>query len=119
MSSIWQSPSGGSILPFDPNEAILALRSERYLALRRTRTTSLSFARHVYYRLRPLLPRRLQIAFRRGFVRVQEGTSFPRWPTETALYDLADLLLGSSLAPPDSLFRRSPRGRMATTGRWC
>ncbi len=94
VSSIWQSPCGGSILPFDPNEAILALRSERYLALRRTRTTSLSFARHVYYRLRPLLPRQLQIALRRGFVRVQEGTSFPRWPTETALHDLAELLLG-------------------------
>jgi hypothetical protein len=94
LSSIWRSPDGGSILPFDPNEAILALRSERYLALCRGRTTSLSFARHVYYRLRPLLPRRLQIALRRGFVRVQEGASFPRWPTETALHDLAELLLG-------------------------
>ena len=93
ISSIWQSPDGGSILPFDPNEAILALRSERYLALCRTRTTTLSLARHVYYRVRPLLPRRLQIALRRGFVRVQEGGAFPRWPTEPALHDLAELVL--------------------------
>jgi hypothetical protein len=39
------------------------------------------------------MPRRLQIAARRSFSRVQRHGAFPRWPVEPALHDLTDLLL--------------------------
>jgi hypothetical protein len=50
--------------------------------------------RRSYYAVRPLLPRSAQIGLRRAFTRVQMQTAFPRWPTETALHDLCDLVLG-------------------------
>jgi hypothetical protein len=41
-----------------------------------------------------LMPRALQIGLRRRFARVQERTTFPRWPVETAAHDLFDFVLG-------------------------
>jgi hypothetical protein len=89
----WRTRDGGTILPFDPDEAIANLRSERYLALRARGPSWKAIARRVYYAVRPLLPRRAQIAMRRAFTRVQARTTFPRWPAETALHDLSDLVL--------------------------
>jgi peptidoglycan/xylan/chitin deacetylase (PgdA/CDA1 family) len=40
-----------------------------------------------YYRLKPLLPRRLQIAMRRLYARRQMATEFPRWPIEPLLVE--------------------------------
>ena len=77
------------LLPFDPNAAIQGLVREEYAR----RTTSISLARRAYYRLRPLLPRSVQIAARRRFVRVQERAVFPSWPAEAALDDLQRFLL--------------------------
>jgi hypothetical protein len=48
----------------------------------------------IYYRLRPLLPRPVQIWLRRRFARLQARSSFPRWPIETCLHDFFDLVLG-------------------------
>jgi hypothetical protein len=45
-----------------------------------------------YYRVRPALPRAVQIAARRGFARVQARRSFPRWPVEQGLHALYDFL---------------------------
>jgi hypothetical protein len=91
-SWIWRAGDGGSILPFDPDALLLALRSEAY---RRTgRGAAGTAARRAYYAARPLLPRRAQLALRRGYTRVQERAPFPRWPLETALHDLTDLVLG-------------------------
>lgn len=38
-----------------------------------------------YYALKPLLPRRLQLAIRRLYARRQSRREFPRWPTEDLL----------------------------------
>jgi hypothetical protein len=46
-----------------------------------------------YYLLKPAIPRRVQLVLRRGFVRVQEQSSFPRWPVEDSLHDLYAWLL--------------------------
>jgi hypothetical protein len=89
-SWIWRAGDGGSILPFDPDALLLAFRSEAY---RRAGGAGRSAARRAYYAARPLLPRRAQIALRRSYTRVQERTPFPRWPLETALHDLTDLVL--------------------------
>src|SRR5687768_2378042 len=38
-----------------------------------------------YYALKPLLPRRLQLAMRRRYARRQSRREFPRWPAEDVL----------------------------------
>jgi peptidoglycan/xylan/chitin deacetylase (PgdA/CDA1 family) len=77
------------VLPFDPDEAVRNLRSEAYV-----HGGARAAARRVYYRVRPLLPRPLQLAARRAFTRVQGRATFPRWPLEPALHDLVDLVVG-------------------------
>jgi hypothetical protein len=96
IGSVWMDTSSGSILlPFDPNEAILLLWSEKYQNLGQRRAFALvqELARRSYYRMRPLLPREAQLKLRRGFRRVQARPGFPRWPIETALHDLYNFLL--------------------------
>ena len=81
---------GGEIrLPFDPDEALLNLRREAYV-----RDGLRAAARRAYYRLRPLLPRTVQLAARRSFTRVQARATFPAWPVETAADDLTRLVVG-------------------------
>jgi hypothetical protein len=46
-----------------------------------------------YHLVRPLIPRSAQLALRRGFTRVQDRVSFPRWPVEDSLHDLYGWLL--------------------------
>lgn len=75
--------AGAIKLPFDPDEALLNLRREAYV-----RAGARAVARRAYYRMRPLLPRSVQLAARRSFVRVQAQATFPRWPVETAAHDL-------------------------------
>lgn len=40
-----------------------------------------------YYRLKPLLPRRLQLAMRRRYAKRQAHTAFPAWPIEPSLVE--------------------------------
>ena len=81
-------------LPFDPNEVMLSLWSEAYLPQQNTwRARTKRSALRGYYTLRPAMPRNLQIWLRRRFSAMQARTRFPRWPVETALHDLYDLLL--------------------------
>jgi hypothetical protein len=86
---------GSVFLPFDPDEVVHLIRSERYLSLTTSALASGStrLARSLYYRVRPLLPRPVQIAMRRGFTSVQHRSTFPRWPIETSLHDVLDLVL--------------------------
>jgi hypothetical protein len=95
-ASVWRTRQGATLLPFDPDELVLNLRSERYAQLERSwRRTVRSSARRAYYALRPLIPRGAQIALRRAFTRLQTrgGQAFPRWPTEPALHDLCSFVL--------------------------
>ena len=62
--------------PFDPREYLY----ESYVERRR-----LSSALRLYYALRPLIPRRLQLALRRACVPIQRSRSFPAWPIEPLL----------------------------------
>lgn len=87
--SIWRGERGVA-LPFDPNEALHALRSEAYRDADRGRWRPTSSLLGAYYRVRPFIPRRIQIGMRRAFARVQgaDETAFPAWPLETTLHDL-------------------------------
>jgi hypothetical protein len=92
---LWRDGAGNVFLPFAPDAAISALLEEAYVDAGRVgpRRSALALARSTYYRVKPLLPRRAQLALRRRFTRVQEKASFPRWPVETSLHDLYALLL--------------------------
>lgn len=50
-----------------------------------------------YYRVKPLLPRRLQIAMRRLYAKRQMRTEFPRWPIEPLLVERRRAELRSAL----------------------
>jgi peptidoglycan/xylan/chitin deacetylase (PgdA/CDA1 family) len=96
VSAIRRSEDGSVFLPFDPDDAARTVLREAYLELTTSRfeaqTTTL--ARAAYYRLRPFVPRGVQLALRRRFARVQDHPAFPRWPVESALHDLYDFVLG-------------------------
>ncbi len=93
--SILRMADGSLFLPFDPAECVTNLRSERYREFGRPalRSRARSGAVHAYYAIRPLLPRSVQLAMRRAVARRQRPPAFPRWPAETSLHDLTDLLL--------------------------
>ncbi|HEX4305090.1 MAG TPA: hypothetical protein VHZ54_03560 [Solirubrobacterales bacterium] len=46
-----------------------------------------SRAMSAYYALKPLMPRRLQIAMRRAYAKRQAAAEFPRWPIEPLLVE--------------------------------
>jgi peptidoglycan/xylan/chitin deacetylase (PgdA/CDA1 family) len=95
VAAVLHARDGSVFLPFDPDEASATLLREAYLETTSSavsRKTS-AVARAAYYRARPLLPRDLQLALRRRFVRIQERSAFPRWPSEPALHDLYYFML--------------------------
>lgn len=95
VASIWSHRGGTVFLPFDPGEVISNYWSERYQTVGRSgiATGLRPLAKRSYYRVRPLIPRPVQIRLRRLLSRVQERTAFPRWPIETALHDFYELVL--------------------------
>ena len=52
------------------------LRYERYVE-----AGSRSWKMDAYYALKPLMPRKLQLALRRAYVPRQARRAFPRWPS--------------------------------------
>ena len=87
-TSIWRSHRGDVALPVDPSDVILNFWSERY---RTDHSTSALMGRtsvqRAYYTVRPLLPRRAQIAIRRAISHLQARAEFPQWPVEKSLHD--------------------------------
>jgi hypothetical protein len=90
---IVDAPGAAVLLPFDPDEAISNLWSEAYRTGAGGSGPLKRAALRSYYAVRPGMPRSVQIWLRRRFSKIQARTSFPRWPIETALHDLYDLLL--------------------------
>jgi hypothetical protein len=60
------------------------------------------WGRRVSYRLKPLIPRPVQIAVRRGLVRIQSKVAFPAWPIEPILVNMAGDCLKSAIRRSDS-----------------
>jgi hypothetical protein len=94
VASIQKTSSGSVFLPFEPDEVIHNYWSEAYLQIGASPVKAgiTNLARRSYYRLRPLLPRRAQIRFRRLLAPIQARSSFPGWPSEEALHDFYALL---------------------------
>jgi hypothetical protein len=95
VGQVWTNDQGSVFLPFDPGEAMSWLWSERYTTLDglRLRNRLRQLMVSVYYTVRPLLPRKLQLLLRRGHAARQTYPEFPGWPEEHALHDLYDWLL--------------------------
>jgi hypothetical protein len=91
-TGVW-SRGDDRALPFDPAEALEALWSEAYLDVTagRARGRRAAVVR-AYYLVRPVVPRRLQIALRRAFARIQRRSRFPAWPVDTTGMDLLALV---------------------------
>jgi hypothetical protein len=96
VAHVWTDDRGNFFLPFDPGEAMSWLWSERYTTLDgvRLRNRLRRLAVTIYYAVRPLLPRRVQLLMRRQHAARQTYPDFPRWPEEHALHDLYDWMLG-------------------------
>ena len=93
-ASLWRSCEGRMFLPFDPDEVVTNLWSEAYAELAGSAGSAVkAVMRRVYYRLRPVMPRALQLSLRRRAVRFQRQARFPRWPIEPSLHDILDLVL--------------------------
>jgi hypothetical protein len=96
LSAVYTNERGDVWLPFDPGAVMHDLWSESYRRLG-TGARLRSQARHagvrVYYALRPLVPRELQLSLRRRIAQ-RSVAAFPRWPLEPGLHDMYDWLLG-------------------------
>jgi peptidoglycan/xylan/chitin deacetylase (PgdA/CDA1 family) len=64
---------------FDPDDYLF----ERYAGPREGQSPLV----RAYYRLKPLIPRRVQLAIRRRYAKRQAQREFPRWPIEPILVD--------------------------------
>lgn len=101
VGSTWVADDGSVFLPFDPGEVMQHLWSESYTTVG-SAAAMLRWARkgmvQCYYAVRPLVPRRYQLAMRRVLARRQAPPSFPRWPIEDGLHDLYAWLLSTVTA---------------------
>jgi len=88
-------------------------RSDRHYLEERYRQTDgrRSLPLSAYYAVKPLLPRRLQIAMRRRYAKRQARTEFPRWPIEPLLVDRRSAELRAELD-------RRGVARMPTVADW-
>jgi hypothetical protein len=95
LGSVWRNDLGDVFLPFDPDEVMCNFWRESYhddgASGRASRIRSSAVS--AYYLLRPLVPRRAQIAARRLYSRVQARTPFPRWPVEPSLHGICERVL--------------------------
>jgi hypothetical protein len=92
---VWTNDQGSLFLPFDPGEAMSWLWSERYTMLgdARLRNRLRHLLVTIYYTIRPVLPRKVQLLLRRRHAAHHTYPDFPGWPEEHALHDLYDWLL--------------------------
>lgn len=92
-ASAHRGSDGSVFLPFGIDTPFDNLHREAYLD-RGPAAAFYVFARAVYYRMRGLIPRRVQLTFRRSFRSYQERNPFPAWPIETSLHRLEAEFLG-------------------------
>ena len=93
VAAVWVDDRSNVVLPFDPAEVMTTFWSEAYRELGSGGASAAkALALRAYYRLRPLIPRSLQIMMRRAGANVQRRRRFPRWPIEPSLHEFYDIL---------------------------
>ena len=87
-------PTSGTVfLPFNIDQAVTNLLAERYIQ-QESDHSLICFARQLYYKLKPLLPRFVQVRIRQKAVNRMGRRKFPVWELDTS----ADLLRRSLMA---------------------
>jgi peptidoglycan/xylan/chitin deacetylase (PgdA/CDA1 family) len=89
-------------LPFDPDEAYANYVGERWVG--RTPHTRLK-PRHLdaFYRVKPFVPRGVQLAARRALIRRQGVPEFPAWPVDLSVARLVRLAARAAAGGHDEL----------------
>ncbi|UCF05943.1 MAG: hypothetical protein JSV33_02590 [bacterium] len=87
------NPAPTGTIPFNPDEAVENLLFERYRTVKESKNLCLA----LYYRAKPHLPRRAQLAFRRLYSYRQRRKRFPTWPFDPSLYELYRFLLSCEM----------------------
>src|SRR5262249_18829023 len=82
-------------LPFDPEQVLDNLRSERYSPTRfgANLLTPTSTVRSMYYRIRPLLGVAVRRYLQRYYFRGWQNIPFPHWPVDRTVEELFEQLL--------------------------
>jgi len=75
-------------LPFSLTEAYEGFVTERWTSKHRGRSLS-TRQLDLYYRMKRLIPRRVQLALRRRLIKWQGSPDFPRWPHDDSVERLA------------------------------
>ena len=75
-------------LPVEIDEVIRFFQLEVYQSQSSAVSEYLDLTRRIYYLLRPLIPRTIQITFRKLLASIQARQSFPAWPIDFSLDDL-------------------------------
>lgn len=81
------SASGDVVVPFSLADAYTAYLSEAWRSESSQRRLS-ERQLAVFYRVRSLVPRRLQLAARRRLIKAQGVPEFPAWPVDTSVSEL-------------------------------
>jgi len=90
------TPAGDVVLPFSLGEAYRAYVTEQWRAGSSGRHLS-ERSLNAFYRVKALIPRRLQLAARRRLIRRQGIPDFPAWPLDTSVSHLLRFYAGCSL----------------------
>src|ERR1700746_2203858 len=99
---VWNRQTNGDAtgFPFDPDEVVNNLRSERYVAGTQPdalKSGLVKISRPVYYLLRPAMPSVLRAYAKKTYLAGWQKTPFPRWPVDTTVDLLLERLLELAL----------------------
>lgn len=94
---LWYPEKRCVVLPFDPDEAIDALRFERYMAPSK-KTVLPRPVLSAYYAVRPLIPKSLKLLMRRAVASTTDASNHPlAWPADDSCDELLRLQLEALL----------------------
>jgi hypothetical protein len=112
MESLAVSHNLDNLLKFQDGLPVSAERRAAFdhLLFERYMDDSGGWKRRLYYALKPVIPRPVQLALRRRYVAVQAAKGFPAWPIENAGVEIArDCMRTAAVsAPGGSLLRLGP-----------
>ena len=81
-----------SLLKIEENIKIPHFKSPdiEYYLYEKYQSKAGSWKRHIFYNVKPFIPRFLQLALRKEYVKIQSKKTFPAWPIEPILVDRVD-----------------------------
>lgn len=95
--SLMQTRGDEFILPFDPDEVVENLRSEKYIASGKASSFAKNLIRKTYYGARPFLSVAVRKHFQRFHLRERKNIEFPRWPIDKTVDLLCSELMGLAI----------------------